>query len=127
MADTIADRINHYRQKIESKIRSLAAPVFADSAPEKPKYPEDATPVLTHLGATYMHVWLDNSAAPPQTCFLLRNGYTIKLDQRITQALAIALLKLPYSTELPEAAPTQKDETNEREDQIRRQESTKQD
>lgn len=127
MADTIADRINHYRQKIEGKIRSLAAPVFADSAPEKPKYPEDATPVLTHFGTTYMHVWLDNSFTPPQTCFLLRNGGTIRLDQRITQDLAIALLKLPYITAVQDTALTQKDKPNEREDQIRGQESTGQD
>jgi hypothetical protein len=127
MTDTIAERINRYRQKIEGKIRSLAAPVFADPAPEKPKYPEDATQVLTHFGSTYMRVWLDNSATPPQTCFLLRNGVTVRLDQRITQALAIALLKLPYITAAPEAAPAQKEETNEREDQVRGQEPVGQD
>jgi hypothetical protein len=99
MTDTLRDRINHYRQKLDSKIKSLAASLQPAPASEEPKYPEDAVPVLTHLGTTYMHVWLDNDATPPQTCVRLRNGFLIRLDQRITQAFAVALLKLPYKTD----------------------------
>lgn len=108
MAESIRDRINYYRQKLDSKIRALAAPVAPEPAQTAPAYPEDATPVLTHLGTPYMHVWLDNSVAPPQTCMRLRNGFLIRLDQRITQELAISLLKLPYNRDpiLPPTEPT---------------------
>jgi len=108
MADTLLDRINHYRQRLDNKIKALAAAVAPEPAKKAPDYPEDATPVLTHLGTPYMHVWLDNSVTPPQTCMRLRNGFLIRLDQRITQGLAIALLKLPYNLDpiLPTTEPT---------------------
>jgi hypothetical protein len=99
MADTLRNWINDYRQRLDSKIKSLAAALQPAPAPEKLKYPENAVPVLTALGETYMHVWLDNDSTPPQTCVRLRNGFLIKLDQRITQAFAVALLKLPYKTD----------------------------
>ena len=100
MAESIRDKINYYRQKLDDKIKALTAPVTPE--PKAPPYPEDATPVMTHLGTTYMHVWLDTESKPPKTCMRLRNGYLIRLDQRITQPLAIALLKLPYVTATPQ-------------------------
>jgi hypothetical protein len=127
MADTLLDRINHYRQKLDSTIRARAAPVAPELDQKKPDYPEEATPVMTHLGTPYMHVWLDNNSTPPQTCMRLRNGFLIRLDQRITQGLAIALLKLPYSTELPVTPPAHEEQTSERKSQVPRQESAGQD
>jgi hypothetical protein len=127
MADTLLDKIAHYRQKLDSAIRVLASPVMAESEQKAPAYPEDATPVMTHLGTPYMHVWLDNNSTPPQTCLRLRNGFLIRLDQRITQGLAIALLKLPYSTELPVTPSAHKEQPSERDSQVRGQESAGQD
>lgn len=101
MAESFLDKINSFRQKLDSKIRALASTTVEDAEPPKPKWPEHATSVMTHLGTPYMHIWLDNSVTPAQTCMRLRNGYLIRLDQRITQALAIALLKLPYNTDPP--------------------------
>ena len=121
MAESIRDKINYYRQKLDDKIKELTAPVTPE--PKAPPYPEDATPVMTHLGTPYMHVWLDNSVIPAQTCMRLRNGFVIRLDQRITQPLAIALLKLPYITELPETPTAHEGKTSERENQVCRQES----
>jgi hypothetical protein len=109
MAESLAKQIAYYRQKLDSTLRSLASPVMAAPAPKVPPYPEDATPVLTHLGTPYMHIWLDNNSTPPQTCMRLRNGFLIKLDQRITQGLAIALLKLPYIT--PTVSPLEEEKT----------------
>lgn len=127
MAESIQAKINHYRQKLDNTIMALTAPVTPDPPPKEPPYPEDATPVMTHLGTPYMHVWLDNNVKPAQTCMRLRNGYLIRLDQRVTQELAIALLKLPYSTELPEAPTAHEEKTNERDSQVRGQESAGQD
>jgi hypothetical protein len=129
MADTLLDKIAHYRQKLDSAIRVLASPVMSELEPElkKPAYPEDATPVMTHLGTPYMHVWLDNNSTPPQTCMRLRNGFLIRLDQRITQGLAIALLKLPYNTELPVTPSAHEEQPSERDSQVRGQESAGQD
>jgi hypothetical protein len=127
MADTLLDKIAHYRQRLDNAIRTLASPVTAEPTPKEPTYPEDATPVLTHLGTPYMHVWLDNNSTPPQTCMRLRNGFLIRLDQRITQGLAIALLKLPYNTELPVTPPVHEEQPSERDSQVRGQESAGQD
>ena len=133
MVESIRDKINYYRQKLDNKIKALAASSFTtfEPPPKKPLYPEDATPVLTHLGTPYMHVWLDNNVKPAQTHMLLRNGFKIKLDQRITQALAIALLKLPYNTEPPVTPPVtpqeNEEQTSERDSQVRGQESAGQD
>lgn len=127
MAESLREKIAHYRQKLDKTIRALASPVTAEPTPKAPPYPEDATPVLTHLGTTYMHVWLDNNVKPAQTYMLLRNGFKIKLDQRITQALAIALLKLPYNTEPPVTPQEHEEQTSERDSQVRGQESAGQD
>lgn len=116
MAESIRDKINYYRQKLDDKIKALTAPVTPE--PKAPPYPVDATPVMTHFGAPYMHVWLDNSVIPAQTCMRLRNGYLIRLDQRVTQTLAIALLKLPYITELPETPTAHEGKTSERKNQV---------
>jgi hypothetical protein len=121
MAESIRDKINYYRQKLDNKIKTLTAPLTPE--PKAPPYPEDATPVMTHFGTPYMHVWLDNNVKPAQTCLRLRNGYLIRLDQRITQALAIAMLKLPYTTELPETPTAHEGKTSERDNQVRGQES----
>lgn len=99
MSDSIVEHIKNIRQAFDSKIQKLLSLDNKEKEPEKPAYPADATPVMTHLGTAYMHVWLDNDGKLPQTCLRLRNGYLIRLDQRVTQALAIALLKLPYITE----------------------------
>ncbi len=127
MAESLLDKIAHYRQKLDNAIRTLASPVMAEPTPKAPPYPEDATPVLTHLGTPYMHVWLDNNSTPPQTCMRLRNGFLIRLDQRITQELAIALLKLPYNTELPVTPQEHEEQPSERDSQVRGQESAGQD
>ena len=90
--------------RLNNKIRAGAAWLLepVPAKPKAPAYPEDATPVLTPLGTPYMHVWLDNSWTPPMVCMTLRNRVTIRFDQRITQALAIALLKLPYTLDPPQ-------------------------
>lgn len=105
MADTLLNKINQFRQRLDANIRKLAS----TEAPEeqKPTIPDHATPVMSPYGP-YMHVWLEEE--PSRVCLRLRNGYVVKLDQRVTPNLAIALLKLPYSTEpMPPLSPLEKE------------------
>lgn len=99
---TIMDDI---RKVFDNKIRRLMDidnKIDTTAAGDRPCSncaPDHATPVIAPNNETYMHVWLEDN--PSRLVMRLRNGYIVKIDQRLTPALAIAMLKLPYKTDPP--------------------------